>query len=163
MAQQDNQASLPTNSLKDYFKDHNINIKYSYNKRTQTHNYPGNWDFDGDGIADSLLLVGNGGAHLYFHPKVALSTGSVKEFTYIEIDFPAVGTANDLYRDEKGALPYIPQFVVADFDNDGINELYFHLDRNSFDAIEWGKRGVHTPYILLDCNDKKFTLSDFKY
>ena len=77
----------PTNSLSELYK--NTDIHYSYDEASQTHDYSGNWDFDGDGIADKLLFVGNGGAHLQFWPTFYLSSNdSVFSFPSLPTDMP---------------------------------------------------------------------------
>ena len=55
-------------------------LKYSYNDSSQTHNYSGNWDFDADGKADELYFIGNGGAHLYFHLRIILSSDELENY-----------------------------------------------------------------------------------
>lgn len=77
----------PTNSFSELYK--NTNIHYSYIESSQTHDYSGNWDFDGDGIADKLLFVGNGGVHLQFCPTFYLSgNDSVFSFPALPTDMP---------------------------------------------------------------------------
>ena len=77
----------PTNSFSESYK--NTDIHYSYDEASQTHDYSGNWDFDGDGIADKLLFVGNGGAHLQFWPTFYLSSNdSVFSFPALSADMP---------------------------------------------------------------------------
>ena len=77
----------PTNSFSELYK--NTNIHYSYDEESQTHDYSGNWDFDGDGIADKLLFVGNGGVHLQFCPTFYLSgNDSVFSFPALPTDMP---------------------------------------------------------------------------
>lgn len=77
----------PTNSFSELYK--NTNIHYYYDEESQTHDYSGNWDFDGDGIADKLLFVGNGGVHLQFCPTFYLSgNDSVFSFSALPTDMP---------------------------------------------------------------------------
>jgi hypothetical protein len=53
------------NSCQPYFDGNKVSLHYSYSLANQTHNYSGNWDFDGDGNTDELYFIGTGGAHLY--------------------------------------------------------------------------------------------------
>ena len=44
------------------------------NEALRVLDYSGNWDIDGDGRKDSVLFIGNGGAHLYYHLRLRLSS-----------------------------------------------------------------------------------------
>ena len=77
-----------TNSYKETYDVSFPKLKYSYDSSGQTHDYSGNWDFDGDKKSDSLYFIGNGGAHLYFHLRLILSSeGIVRDFQYLVSDF----------------------------------------------------------------------------
>ena len=71
---QDFEYWFPTNSLKEGYLKKRPNLKYSYEKVKQTHDYSNNWDFDGDNVKDELYFIGNVGAHLYYQLRVILSS-----------------------------------------------------------------------------------------
>src|SRR3954468_9577532 len=86
-----------------------------YNTETQTvnnsYNYSNMWDLDGDDKSDSLYLVGNGGAHVYYFLRIKLSSqNTTQEFTSIQIDLPYVLKPEVLY--EFGKTPAV-QLAVA--------------------------------------------------
>ena len=85
---------LPSNSFKLELQKQFPRLHYKYYEASQVHDYSNNWDFDGDGIKDSLLFIGNGGAHLYFHLEMILSDGArCYDFPFIETDFPMLTEA----------------------------------------------------------------------
>lgn len=82
----------PINGL--YSEQYKLNkILYSYSENSQTHDYSGNWDFDGDAIADKFFFVGNGGAHLQYCPLIVLSSiDSNFYFPNLPLDIPLYET-----------------------------------------------------------------------
>ena len=99
----------------DYFKEtmDSLGNLYSYSDENQTHNYSGNFDFDGDLLNDSLYFVGNGGSHLYYFPRILLSsTKKSIDFEEINIEDPQYFPVSSL-----AALSFLdrwtPQFVVG--------------------------------------------------
>jgi hypothetical protein len=153
----------PTLSYKDYNKQNNPSVRYVYDAAAQTHNYSGNWDFDGDGRKDKLFFIGNGGAHIYFQLKIVLSSDKVnRDFPFLLIDMPYLGNVNDL-KTESGILPLLPQFVVYDFDEDGRDEVYINID-NAFTSVpeKWVKRGVTSRYLLLDYKNRQMVIKDYE-
>ena len=138
-------------------------ITYSYNTSTQTHNYSGNWDFDGDGYTDSLFFVGTGGAHLYFYLRIVLSSDSlVRNFPSLELDMPVLGSIDDLKKVSFYPPPYSPFFVVDHFSSTIANDtIYLCLDNQSQIAKKWRDLGVNSHYVLLSFEDGKMILSNF--
>ena len=116
-----------------------VNLSYNYSNR---------WDLDGDKKPDSLFFIGNGGAHVYFYLRVVLSTDNItRNFPFIQLDFPYVDSKESL---DKYGKNVIPQFVVHDFDKDGIPDLYLNFD-NHFGSIPraWKKKGIKAKYVVM--------------
>ncbi len=115
---------LPTNSLSGYFKNSKIN--YSFNEKTETHDYSGNWDIDGDGKKDSIRFVGNGGAHLQFSLVVKASSKSIADsFEWIYTDNPLLEPYHELIK--RANESSIPNFVIHDFNNDKIDDIFVNV------------------------------------
>ena len=150
-----------------HFENNKMSIHYSYIDSTQTHNYSDNWDFDGDGKTDSLYFIGTGGAHLYFYLQIILSSDKkIRNFPFIELDFPVAGKIKDLKAANFYPPPTMPQFVVDKFysasDPYNLNDkIYIHLDQYSAIAIEWKKRKINSTYLLLQYEKGKITIKDF--
>ena len=137
-------------------------IKYSYHEKSQILDFSGNWDFDGDGQKDSLFFIGNGGAHLYYHLRLVLSIEKkARDFPFLVFDLLYLGEAKDL-NTNKG-LPLIPQWVVHDFNGDGIEEIYLNTDIN-FCAIprRWRMRGLTSRHILMGYKNGHVFLKNFR-
>lgn len=156
-----------TNSYKSWFDSKKISIKYSYIDSTQTHNYSGNWDFDGDYKSDSLYFIGKGGAHLYYYLRIKLSSDTkVRNFLFIELDMPLLGSVNDLKNSNFYPPPVLPQFVVDKFpsasDPSGFNDkIYVHIDKYSLPSAERKKRKINSTYLLLEYEKGNFVIKDF--
>ncbi|HYE56747.1 MAG TPA: hypothetical protein VD996_17995 [Chitinophagaceae bacterium] len=158
-----------TNSCKPWFDSKQISVhNYSYIDSIQTHNYSGNWDFDGDLKADSLYFIGTGGAHLYFYLRIILSSDKkVRNFPFISLDFPCLGTVSDLKNAGFYPPPDHPRFVVDVFRSDGdpcnsCHKIYIHLDRYSFaNHTAWKKRKINSSYLLLMYEKGKIVIKDF--
>lgn len=151
-----------SNSFSEYFKTNNPNLEYAYDEKLQVHDYSGNWDLDGDGKKDRLLFIGNGGAHLYFHVRIILSSDhSIKDFPFLLLDMPIPGKVEDLVNSDR-KYPLLPQFVVYDFDSDGVDEIYFNMDlRSNPIPAKLKKQGLHSRYMLLKYKNKKMVLRNF--
>ena len=152
-----------TNSFKGNYERTNPNLHYSYEKSTQTHNYSDNWDFDGDGIKDKLFFVGNNGVHLYFHLKVILiSDNQIRNYQFIEIDYPYLGTFEELQTKNK-CLDIPSKFLVYDFDSDGLDEIVINLDNSTFTVFEkeLNKYSINSKCILLDFKGKNILLKEY--
>jgi len=118
------------------------------------------WDIDGDSIKDTLEFKSNGGAHAYYNLKIWLS--STKEwisYPHFYSDTPYPTTVESLDELEE----YYPQFVVQDFDNDGIEEIYLNLN-HSFapDALILKKYELTSTRLLIDFRENKLVVVDFK-
>lgn len=157
LAQED---SVTTNSYEKYLKIDYPQILYHYDEANQTHSYSGNWDFDRDKIPDSLFFIGNGGAHLFYQLKIGLSSGQqLKDFPILLIDIPYLGKAEDIIKEE---VSLIPQFVVHDFDSDGIVEIYINFDP-SFSSVQkkWKREGVTSRRILIKIRNSNVVIKNF--
>ena len=156
----------------DYFKAtmDSLGIRYSYSNENQTHNYSGNFDFDGDLLNDSLYFVGTGGAHLYYFPRIFLSsTKKSIDFEEINIDDPQYFPVSSL-----AALSFLffftPQFVVGT-NKDLLNEenqlisrpshvIFFRLDSHYY-GDDWKKQGINSNYVLLYFENSAFIIRNF--
>jgi len=150
-----------SNSYEDYYKKHYPELKYHYDDSSQTHLYADNWDFDGDGKKDSLSFVGNGGAHLYYHLKLKLSSTNITtNFSWLLLDFPVLGNVEEINMKE---IPIHPQFVVSDFDHDGLKDIYLNFD-SSFGSIpdKWKKGGVNSRHILIKYKKGELIITNYK-
>jgi len=154
-----------SNSYESALLEKKPEISYSYSDSLQTHNYSGSWwYFDADDEPDNLLFVGTGGAHLYFHLRLVLSSDSVAmDFPELLLDMPLVQTIEDLKREKFYPPPVLTQFVVDDFDSDGKDEIFLNLDRNTFSVVLEGlkDKGVTSRYILVDFNMNEVELKNF--
>jgi hypothetical protein len=152
---QDSAVAAPGNSCQPYFDNNKSPVHYAYNIVKQTHDYSGNWDFDGDGKTDGLFFVGTGGAHLYFYLRIILSIDKkTRNFPFLELDMPCLGNIDELKHPELYHPPYTAQFIVDKFiggvpTNDTNDKIYLHLDKSAVIPKEWEKRGVSSAYLLL--------------
>lgn len=98
--------------------------------------------------------------HTYFYLRVVLSSDHlVRDFTFIQLDMP-------YFQDKKllekyGKNPAI-QFVVNDFDENGIPDLYLNF-HNAFGSIPkalW-RKGITTKYILMSFSGSKLKISNY--
>jgi hypothetical protein len=155
------------NSCQPFFDDNKISIHYSYTVAIQTHNYSGNWDFDGDGNTDELYFIGTGGAHLYFYLRIVLSSDKkVRNFPFLELDLPCLGRITELKNAKFYPPPLLPQFVVDKFYTNGLgnntnDKIYLHLDDSHTIPTEWRKKGVTTRYLLLWYDKGEMTIKNF--
>lgn len=157
--------NAPSNSFESALLEMKPEISYSYSDLLQTHNYSGSWwYFDADDKPDNLLFVGTGGAHLYFHLRIVLSSDSVAmDFPELLLDMPIIQNIKALKREKFYPPPVLPQFVVDDFDSDGKDEIFLNLDRNTFSAVseKLKEKGVTSRYILVDFNNSEVELKNF--
>lgn len=138
----------PSNSFSRHFK--NSKIKYSYITESQTHDYSGNWDFDGDGKKDSIRFEGDNGAHLHFYLVVGLSSKpSLQYFEGIYTDDPFLQPFDSLPEKSTGYLDV--NFVVHDFNGDLIDDIFIN-------AGDYGE-GLHIKFEELGFHDSKIVLS----
>lgn len=144
-------------------KSKSLGLKISYNDSSQVYDYSGNWDFDGDTKTDNLYFVGNGGAHTLYYLKIILSSEKkIRDFSFISIDFPIPGKIEDLRNKTFYPFPSLFSFVVFDFDEDGIDEVFIYLTSNSYHIPrKWRRKGLNSRYILLDVKSKELILKNF--
>ena len=131
---------------------------------TRTLDYSGNWDFDNDLITDKLYLIGNDGAHTYYHLRIELSSNNkIYEYDYLSIDFPYIGKLENLTTHSFFPSPHYPQFIVEDFDSDARFEIYIKLDRPTFLVFEkeLESLGIYSSYILIDFNMREPNIQNF--
>jgi hypothetical protein len=154
----------PNNSYRSSLRAEFSNLKYQYLPPSQTHDYSGNWDFDGDGVLDNLKFIGTGGAHLYYYLEITLSTIEAKQsFRFLTSDFPILGTALALHDTLNSEKFIFPKFVVEDFDGDHLPEIFIHLDQQSFVASQTllAQRGVTSARLILKWQGKAWCLNNF--
>jgi hypothetical protein len=159
--------TVPGNSCQPYFDSKKISIHYSYSTSNQTHDYSNNWDFDADGKTDELYFIGTGGAHLYFYLRIVLSSDKkVRNFPFLNLDFPCLGDIAELKNAKFYPTPAFPQFVVDNFPTGGLRDnandkIYLHLDNYSTIPTKWKKRGVNSRYLLLQYDKGEMTIKNF--
>ena len=156
------QSDHLTNSYKSTYHAKYPALKYYYDATTETHDYSGNWDFDGDKISDSLSFVGNGGAHLYFHLRLKISSElKTRNFEYLVSDFPVLDSI-DHFRKVYGKTSIFPVFVAHDFNNDGRMDIYFNTDINFAPIPKHLKRkGVTSRNLLISYEKKGIVIRNF--
>ena len=150
------------NSFAQFYKKTNPALRYSYNESKQIHDYSGNWDLDGDKTPDSISFIGNGGAHLYFYPRIVLSSDKkIRELSFIVTDLPILASPDLLKKQlDKNAL--FPKFVAEDFTNDGITDIYLNTDIKFSDIPrEWKKKGVTSRHLLITSGNKDLVVKNF--
>ena len=161
LAQSDLILEVPSNSYEKIYKKKYSNLNYSYNSYTQTHDYSNNWDFDGDGKKDKLFFIGDGGAHLYFHLQIWLSSDKKTYcFPFLAIDNPLLD--KEVKLDSKGKPNTFQQFVVADFDTDKLPEIYINLDKQSEIPNNWKKRGLTSHQVIVDYSNGRLDLKNYR-
>lgn len=144
--------ALQSNSFSHYFRKSNIN--YSYTEKTQTHDYSGNWDFDGDGKNDSIRFEGDNGAHLHFYLVIGLSSKSNPQyFDWIYTDTPLFHPEDSLPEKSTGYLGI--NFVVHDFNGDLIDDIFINVgDYHQGLPFKFEELGFNDSKIVL-CYDKE--------
>lgn len=133
---------------------------YQYNPDLQidilTYQYSNLWDFDNDGIKDSLSFISNGGAHSYYHFQILLSSHK-KWIVYptFQIDMP--------YFIEKEVFDEMTQFSVYDFDKDGVAEIYLNID-NPFGTIpaKLKRNGLTSKRMLIEFENNELIVKNFE-
>ena len=148
-----------TNSYSYIYERDIPSLNYSYIASSLTHCYSGNWDFDGDNICDSVKFIGTGGAHLFYYLQIVLSSDKVKrEYTYIETDMPIFDTIDDASDIDKKKILHF--FIVYDFDNDGIDEIYLRIDASLKDYLS--KYNITSNRVIVDYLNGELNISDYK-
>jgi hypothetical protein len=148
-----------SNSFEERYKVSNPKLIYSYDEAGQIHKYSGNWDFDNDGTKDNLCFIGTGGAHLYFYLQIVLSSDKiVRNYDWILCDMPVLGTIDEL-KDDMGLFP---QFVVSDFDGNGVVDIYVNFDETFSSPTDLKKKGITSGELLLKYQNGKMIIGDLK-
>lgn len=111
-------------------------LKYQYDDYTQTYDLSNNWDFDNDGINDQLLIIGEGGAHLYYHLSIQLSsTGGTEIFDDYSFDVPEVRKYDSLAKYHKLFGPSsISAISIFDYTSEGIPDIYLAVRRHTISS-----------------------------
>lgn len=141
-------------SSKHRIKRIDFQLQHHYDSLKQVHDYSNNWDFDGDSIADQLFFIGTGGAHLYFYPRIILSSDHIIiEFRRIETDFPVL-QVGERSEDRTSFLERLIGFAI--FEN-GNNErrvcnLVIRLDRQSKTAYYYKYPERHSDILIITFN-----------
>lgn len=138
---------------------------YFHNDTLQYYDYSNQWDFDGDGIKDSLLFIGDHGAHLHFYPRIVLSSNlSLYEFRTFWIDMPYP----DRSKEDLMKSPGI-QLVIDNFDDDAAFEIYLNIDGNNGYPYgesypkDWTELGISTTSVLLNFEKETLSLTDYEF
>ncbi len=127
VSQDSSSLGVLTNSYTAIFQLTNPTLNYTYRDAEQIHDYSGNWDLDGDGILDSVMFVGNGGVHLYFHLLLQLSSENVQQsFPMLSLDMPVHQPVDSLWKN-YGTVEGFPQLIVHDFNGDGNSDIYLYV------------------------------------
>lgn len=131
---------------------------YKYDSTLQikilTYQYSDICDLDNDGIKDSIIFIGNGGAHTYFNLKLRTSSNKEwHEYQTLYIDMP--------YLNDK--IDEMTQFAVSDFDNDGVDEIYLNID-NSFGLIPENLKtnGLTSKRLIIQFENRKLLVKNFE-
>jgi hypothetical protein len=140
-------------------------LRNIYNPQTRTSNisydYSGKWDFDGDHINDTLLFIGNGGVHVYFYPKIVLSSNKrTWSFPSVQLDMPYIsGTMETIKKDLTQAAV---QLFAGDFNGDSITDIYLNFD-NPFGSIPkpWKLSGITQRRVILSINRGNISVSNY--
>lgn len=148
------------NSYKRMLARLNPSLRYSFDRSKYTHDYSGNWDFDGDKKLDSFYFVGDNALH-WFHIRIILSSDKkIRDFPWLVTEFPLLQSFDFMKKAIKESL--FVAFVVTDFNDDGKMEIYFNLN-TSYNPIplKWRKRGVSSPNILIRYENKDLSIKNF--
>lgn len=155
----------PTNSFKEIYKKTNSKLNYKYDSDNQIHDYSNNWDLDNDGINDGVFFVGTGGAHLYYFLRIVLSSDkAVRDFPYLQSDFPFFAMDEWLTETDFNSINNQVQLAVIDFEKDSTNDIYIELDNSTIQAYHkiLKRKRIKTNYVVLTFKKGKAILKDFK-
>jgi hypothetical protein len=126
-------------------------IQYIYNPHTRSknlsYNYSNKWDFDNDGKNDSLVFIGNGGAHVYFYLRLKLTSETItREYPTVQLDMPYFKL-----QEEPGVIKNpATQLIIGDFDKNRTTDIYLNFD-NSFSRVPktWKKAGISDKSVVI--------------
>jgi len=153
-----------SNSFEEIYKKTNPTLNYYYDEEKQIHNYSNNWDFDNDGINDEVSFIGTGGAHLYYFLRIILSSDKiVRDFPYLESDYPILPPNEELIKTEFSPKSNSINFAVLDISKNNSNDIFIRLDNSSFltnkeNLIE---KGIKTNLVVITFRNSKLILRDF--
>ena len=168
----------PSNSFEAYYHNRGVNINYRYiedrqiyagkwdfdfngEEIKQIHDYSGNWDFDGDGITDSVMFVGTGGAHTMFFLRIVLSLEKKEyDFEWLTLDYPYLEPIESLLKRDND---FSPKFVVHDFNEDGILDIYLNTDPYGYIQEEFQAFGLTSNQVIAyyDIGDTKIVIKNW--
>ena len=157
------QSDTLTNSFERTYKKVNPTINYKYDQEKQIHDYSNNWDFDKDGTPDHVYFIGTGGAHLYYFLRVTLSSDNiVRNFTFIQSDFPVLPPDNELRKTDFKPNNNQTYFAVFD-DKDNNTDIFIRLDEQTFevDKKTLKKKGIKTNLVLITFKNGRTIFRDF--
>lgn len=144
---------------------HSKYLRNIYNPQTRTSNlsydYSGEWDFDGDHINDTLLFIGNGGAHVYFYPKIILSSNKrTWSFPSVLLDMPYISGTMEMIK--KGRTQPAVQLFFGDFNSDSVADIYLNFD-NPFGSIPkaWKLSGITQRRVIMSFNRGDISVSNY--
>lgn len=159
------QSDSSNNSFKKWYQQNNPSLQYSYDAKKQIHNYSGNWDLDNDGQADQVFFIGTGGAHLYFHLRVILSTDSkTQNFPFLETDFPLLDADSIILQPHFNPLYNKAYFAVYDNSSSANKAIFLRLDAAVFSTAKniLKKKGVTSNTIVLFFKNRRPVLKNKK-
>jgi hypothetical protein len=139
--------SIITNDCGSILEKQQILIKYRYDLTKNIHDYSGNWDFDKDGIMDSLILIPSNSVNITYSPIIILSSNQKLCYNKINIDIPCFSNYRD-FNSIGGNNFSIFQFSV---DRSHDNNLYVYFLSREKDTykryrIYWdGKKMIVCP------------------
>lgn len=144
-------AFLPSPSFINELKKFHPELNYTYADSLKTHDYSGNWDFDGDDLMDSLSFVGDDAVHTNYHLKIVLSHDHIaRNFEYLLSDFPFLAdnstlSISDTMVAENGF------FWVGDFNSDMKMDIYLYIRKRFGGEIpeELKAMGINTANVCI--------------
>ena len=133
---------------------------YKYNSELNmeilTYQYFDICDLDNDGTNDLISFIGNGGAHTYYYPEIRLSSSNeIVTFKTFWIDMPY------LLRDNK--IDEITQFLIVDYDKDGVNEIYLNIN-NPYGSIpkKMKQKGLTSKSMIIEFENDQLIVKNYK-
>ncbi|RYE26782.1 MAG: hypothetical protein EOP48_34930 [Sphingobacteriales bacterium] len=117
-----------------------------------------------DGVNDELLFIGTGGAHLYYYLRIVLSSDkSVRDFKFLELDFPCLPSNDEINNASFNPLQSPIQLAIFDSDKDGIKDVFIHLDNQTAEANvkQLKKYRINSTSILITFKNRKVKLNDY--
>lgn len=130
------QSDTLSSSYAPVYKQVKPSLQYRYNYSARTHDYSNNWDLDGDGKADGVYFVGNGGAHQYFVLRIVLSSDKRRrEYRYIQTDLPLLLDDSLLRNADFVRESYFVGFAAFDYSKDGVVDILIFVLKVVFGSV----------------------------